>query len=264
MIVQKLKLKARWRYRFALIAVLLIVFSGVMTTKYAARLYDHSQNKAPNSPALQTAKDGSQEVSKAALKKNGQPDKTSDKNSTPPPAGQTANQAPTAPATAQQKPAPTPAPTPTPAPAPTPTPPPAQPSEIASESVCPGQYSSANAAVVLACMASYARAYYGIAPLNNNTALVESATAKAQDMLDCGYSHTACGRAFDYWFSIKGYTGGWRGENIASGQANNGWVFSDWMNSPGHRANILNPNFQDIGAAVSSSGSLWVMQLGGH
>ncbi len=46
---------------------------------------------------------------------------------------------------------------------------------------------------------------------------------------------------------------GWRtyGENIAMGQRNEEEVVNDWMTSKGHRANILNKNFQYIGVAVA-------------
>ncbi|MEK7059553.1 MAG: CAP domain-containing protein [Patescibacteria group bacterium] len=263
-IIKKLELAVHRHNRVILLVLLLITFASVTTTQYASHFYERSQSKTPNNPALQTAKNNNQEINKADLKKKDQPDNATGSNTTTS-EGQAANQAQTPPAATPKKTtAPTPAPVPTPAPAPEPAPPPAQPPEIASESSCPGQSSTTNTAAVLACMASYARAYYGIGPISSNSSLVDSAVAKAQDMLDCGYSHTACGRAFDYWFSIKGYTGGWRGENIAQGYTSNGEVFIAWMNSSGHRANILNPNFQHIGCAISSSGLLWVMQLGGY
>ena len=84
-------------------------------------------------------------------------------------------------------------------------------------------------------------------------------------MLNCGYGHTACGRASNYWVQAKGYTGRCSGENIAMGQRTPREVFTAWMNSPGHRANILNTSYRHIGVAqtASSRGPLWVMHLGG-
>ena len=40
------------------------------------------------------------------------------------------------------------------------------------------------------------------------------------------------------------------GENIAMGQRSSGEVVTSWMNSPGHRANILNPGYRRIGVAA--------------
>jgi len=49
------------------------------------------------------------------------------------------------------------------------------------------------------------------------------------------------------WYTVSKKT---YGENIASGQKTAKEVVEDWMNSPGHRANILNPNYKTIGIAV--------------
>ena len=54
------------------------------------------------------------------------------------------------------------------------------------------------------------------------------------------------------------------GENIALGQQSVGEVVRDWMNSPGHRANILNRNYRRMGAAAYArpGGRIyWVQQF---
>jgi uncharacterized protein YkwD len=53
--------------------------------------------------------------------------------------------------------------------------------------------------------------------------------------------------------------------NIAMGQRTPHDVFVAWMNSRGHRANILNQQYRDFGVAElgSSEGPLWTMELGG-
>jgi uncharacterized protein YkwD len=114
-------------------------------------------------------------------------------------------------------------------------------------------------------MTSQARIFHGLAGVTANAQLMAAAAAKDQDMLSCGYSHTACGRDFSYWMTQKGYTGNCTAENIASGQRTPGEVFKAWMNSAGHRENILNKNYRDIGVAqlAGPNGPLWVMQLGG-
>ena len=53
-------------------------------------------------------------------------------------------------------------------------------------------------------------------------------------------------------------------ENIAMGQAHSGEAVQSWMNSPGHRANILNPNHRHIGVAAfrTESGTIfWCQQF---
>jgi uncharacterized protein YkwD len=54
-------------------------------------------------------------------------------------------------------------------------------------------------------------------------------------------------------------------ENSAMGQKTPREVFVAWMNSQGHRDNILNGNFRDIGVAEvpSAKGPIWAMELGG-
>lgn len=54
------------------------------------------------------------------------------------------------------------------------------------------------------------------------------------------------------------------GENVAAGQPDCATVMAAWMNSPGHKANILNPTFVHIGmaAAANSAGVVyWAMDL---
>lgn len=45
------------------------------------------------------------------------------------------------------------------------------------------------------------------------------------------------------------------GENVASGQLSAAAVLKDWMHSRGHRTNILNPNFTEMGAARATDGA---------
>lgn len=98
------------------------------------------------------------------------------------------------------------------------------------------------------------RSKNGLAPLKANAELSKVATTKAQDMIDKNYfSHTSptYGSPFDMMkkFGIN-YTAA--GENIAYGQKTPADVMNSWMNSPGHRANILNSNFTEIGVGVAN------------
>jgi len=93
------------------------------------------------------------------------------------------------------------------------------------------------------------RAAAGVAALVLDTKLSEVATAKAQDMYDNNYfSHTSptYGSPFDM---LKTFGVSYRtaGENIAYGQRSAQQVMTDWMNSSGHRANILNASYTKLG-----------------
>lgn len=161
---------------------------------------------------------------------------------------------------------PVPKPTVTPIPTATPTPvAPGAPAEIASEATCPGQSDTAKTIQALTCLTSNARVFHGLKPVSDSQALLAATTAKAQDMAKCGYGHTACGLPFDHEILANGYTGQCYGENIAMGQRSPRDVFVAWMNSPEHRANILNAKYRDFGVAETpgSQGPLWVMELGG-
>jgi uncharacterized protein YkwD len=160
-------------------------------------------------------------------------------------------------------PSPTPAPAPS-SPSPSPAAAPAA-SDIASEAVCPGQSDSANTVAALTCLTNNARTFHHLQPVNRNQALLAAAAAKDADMAHCGYGHEACGHPFDYQIKASGYPGRCYGENIAMGQQSPREVFTVWMNSPGHRANILNSQYRDLGVAEVSGqqGPLWVMELGG-
>lgn len=98
----------------------------------------------------------------------------------------------------------------------------------------------------------------GLKPLVLDSQLTQVARLKSRDMHDAGYfSHTSptYGSPFDM-MSHFGITYRAAGENIAVGQKDGDAVMQAWMNSPGHRANILNPNYTHIGigAFVSADG----------
>ena len=97
------------------------------------------------------------------------------------------------------------------------------------------------------------RAENGLAPLVQNSKLDVSALIKAKDMLDNQYfeheSPTGVG-AGDLAASV-GYSYLLVGENLAlGGFASDTDLVQGWMNSPGHRANILNSEYSDIGVSV--------------
>ena len=101
------------------------------------------------------------------------------------------------------------------------------------------------------------RSKQGLAPLKENVQLSNIARTKSQDMVNKNYfSHTSptYGSPFDMMkqFGIT-YTAA--GENIAMGQQSAASVMSSWMNSPGHRANILSKDFTEIGVGLAKNNS---------
>lgn len=113
------------------------------------------------------------------------------------------------------------------------------------------------------------RAKQGLAPLRHNWQLSRVARYKSEDMRDKNYfSHTSptFGSPFDMIknFGIRYMAAG---ENIAMGQPTPAEVMVSWMNSPGHRTNILSKNFTEIGVGVakSKSGTIyWTQQFIGR
>ena len=98
------------------------------------------------------------------------------------------------------------------------------------------------------------RAENGVAALSESTQLDASAEAKAQDILARQYfEHTAPdGKTVSDLVAAQGYTYIKIGENLALGDfTSDSDVVTAWMNSPGHRANILDPEFQQIGVGVA-------------
>ena len=82
----------------------------------------------------------------------------------------------------------------------------------------------------------------GLSPLTADSTLTAAAMQRAAETV-IYFSHTRpngsrCFTAFD---------GGWRGENIAAGQADPDEVITGWMNSTGHRENILEANYTSVG-----------------
>ncbi|WP_019155291.1 SafA/ExsA family spore coat assembly protein [Robertmurraya massiliosenegalensis] len=101
------------------------------------------------------------------------------------------------------------------------------------------------------------RAKYGLKPLKANWELSRVARYKSADMRDRNYfSHTSptYGSPFDM---IKKFGLSYRsaGENIAAGQTSPEQVVQAWMNSEGHRANILNSGYTEIGVGYAEGGS---------
>lgn len=100
------------------------------------------------------------------------------------------------------------------------------------------------------------RAENGLAPVEADSSLQSVADAKSQDMIENDYfAHESptYGSPFDMMkeFGVS-YEGA--GENIAAGQDTPQDVVDAWMDSPGHRDNILNPDFTHIAIGYEEGG----------
>ncbi len=107
------------------------------------------------------------------------------------------------------------------------------------------------------------RAKAGLGELTHDWELSRVARIKSQDMKDNKYfSHTSptYGSPFDMMksFGIRYRSAG---ENIARGQATPQAVVNAWMNSSGHRANILNSSFTHIGVGYVADGRYWTQMF---
>jgi uncharacterized protein YkwD len=136
----------------------------------------------------------------------------------------------------------------------------------AAEQACPSSYATpANATkreIVRAtlCELNRERAHFGLRRLTIDKRLAKAARRHARDMARRNYfSHdTLGGGSFVDRIRAAGYLRGARswtvGENLAwgsHGQSRPRTIMRLWMNSPGHRANILNPSFREIGIGVA-------------
>lgn len=165
-------------------------------------------------------------------------------------------------------PAPPPQPDPKPDPKPDPTPPPQPPAPNPEPEPqppsTPGSLSAYEAKV--AQLVNAERAKYGLKPLTVDHQLAKVARLKSEDMRDKRYfSHTSptYGSPFQMMRQF-GITYRTAGENIAAGQRTPEAAMQGWMNSSGHRSNILNANFTHIGvghAVGGSYGNYWTQMF---
>ena len=123
---------------------------------------------------------------------------------------------------------------------------------------------NSNAGMILS-LVNKERTSRGLKALEGDDSLNKVAQLKAEDMAENGYfSHTSptYGSAFDMLkaHNIKQKTAG---ENIAYGQKTAQTVMNGWMNSSGHRANILKSSYTKLGVgyAVSKNGTPYWVQI---
>jgi uncharacterized protein YkwD len=162
-------------------------------------------------------------------------------------------------------PAPTKAPAPTTAPAPTKAPAPTTkpvPTVKPAPTTAPSNTGISSYASEVLRLVNIERSKAGLSALTTNSTLTAAANKRAQETKQ-SFSHTRPNGTSA--FTVLGEYGiSYRaaGENIAYGQRTPQEVVTGWMNSPGHRANILNSNFGKIGIGVyQSNGVIYWSQL---
>lgn len=148
---------------------------------------------------------------------------------------------------------------------PAPTPKPSVPEIAPEESVEQGEQNASVSAIEqeVLNLTNIERQKAGLAPLAIDDKLMNSAREKTKDMSKNNYfSHTSptYGSPFDQMKAF-GVTYRSAAENIASGQRSAEEVVRAWMNSPGHRQNILTANFTHIGIGYDASGNYWTQQF---
>jgi uncharacterized protein YkwD len=150
---------------------------------------------------------------------------------------------------------------------------------VAPRGTCPeAALSTAAEEATMLCLTNYARAQAGEGPLEPALALEDSASEKAEDILNCdSFSHFACGREFSYWIRASGYmsTACWHvGENLAWGTGRYGTVssiFRAWLRSTEHRENLLDSGFTEVGIDLrvgnlegERGARIWTQAFGSH
>jgi uncharacterized protein YkwD len=123
----------------------------------------------------------------------------------------------------------------------------------------PSRLSTNEMSTSILCLINRARAGYGLHPLTFNPDLHDSAAWHSVSMVVHGYfGHEGPGGSMDSRISRAGYLAAAGrftiGEDIGGGESSGGSplaVFRDWMHSPPHRENILDPGFRDAGVGVA-------------
>ena len=117
-------------------------------------------------------------------------------------------------------------------------------------------------------LTNQARANAGLAALSSNGALNSAAASHSADQAAMNQmTHTGSnGSNAGDRIRAAGYSPGTWGENVAAGYGSSSAVVAGWMGSSGHRANILNSAFTQIGVASATSANgtrYWTMVLAG-
>ncbi|WP_055489121.1 CAP domain-containing protein [Streptomyces sp. TP-A0356] len=108
------------------------------------------------------------------------------------------------------------------------------------------------------------RSKVGCSPVTLNATLAKVAQAHSEDMASHqNMSHTGSdGSSPGDRITRAGYNWSTYGENVAYGYATPEKVMAGWMSSPGHKANILNCAFKEIGVGFAQPDNYWTQDFG--
>ena len=115
----------------------------------------------------------------------------------------------------------------------------------------PALASEITRASVVAAMNDY-RAQHHLLPLKEDARLDAAAGDRMRDMEDQAYwaHESPDGRSPFTWVRAENYDFEFAGENLAAGFETNEVLVQSWMESPGHRENIMSPLYADCGIAI--------------
>ena len=112
----------------------------------------------------------------------------------------------------------------------------------------------------ISCLVNWARVQDHRGRLTQRPALRRAAALKGQEVASCGqFSHTPCGTDVTAAVRAAGYRYSTFGENLFAGtwgQVTARDVLTAWLQSPSHRANVLDSSFRDVGAAPARAPGL--------
>ena len=109
---------------------------------------------------------------------------------------------------------------------------------------------------ILAAMNQH-RAKHELGPLQAEVRLTSAAEDRMRDMEDLGYwgHESPEGRSPFFWVRYRAYRFTLVGENLARGYETASVLVDSWMDSPGHRDNILGADYRDVGIAIIEGGT---------
>ncbi|WP_327427792.1 CAP domain-containing protein [Streptomyces sp. NBC_01236] len=123
---------------------------------------------------------------------------------------------------------------------------------------------SSSAVARIVALVNSERSKVGCSPLTLNAKLTKAAQAHSVDMASHqNMSHTGSdGSDPGTRITRAGYIWSSYGENVAYGYSTPEQVMAGWMSSPGHKRNILDCGYKEIGVGLAQPGSYWTQDFG--
>ncbi|MFC8433932.1 CAP domain-containing protein [Streptomyces sp. NPDC057253] len=242
------------------VAVATGVVPGLDNYKIGGSTKTGGDVQAAGSPTNSPAEQGGTSGSAAEGREDGSStSRDAERSASPAPAPSTSTAAPT------EKPTKKPQAT-TPSKKPKATPPQKEREPAKKETTAPVEVSTeAAAAAEVLQLVNVERAKVGCSPVSANSALADLAADFSKAMAAQGFfDHTDPSGASPWDRAAQAGITSLGGENIARGQSDPAAVMEAWMNSPGHKANILNCDFKTLGVGVvfGSGGPWWTQDFG--